>query len=601
MLNKKPFNYNSTLFLMLLLAIIVSFTISSCTDDNSTISPQNQDPTYTIISPLNNSIIEKGITIPIVFDCFNDQSIEFPEVEFFINDLKIQTIIDTPYISYWNTRAFEFGEYQVIISSTTEIGTFYDSVNVVLSNDYPTAVFEVSLLDSGDILTNFTYDASLSYDGGDPNSELEVRWDFDGDKIWDTDWSTEKTIVKRFNEVRVYNTKLEVRDTDSLTNNTTKLIYVLNTPPLGNAIYINRPAANENYIFEFTADELIDLESNSIDLEIQWDFDGDGKWDSEWSLEHESEYQFEKSGIFEYTYQIRDPHGMIGPGVSDTVYVSTSDIYQKEMISIPAGSFTIGYEGDENSIPTHNVTLTNNFEIGKYAITNELYCEMLNNALAESLIFVDNYYTYTTFGDEKELIRTRNTGIEWDASGFYYVEDGEELFPVRRVTWFGAAFYCNMLSHQENLTELYNFSTENWDCNIYTSQNIGYRLPTEAEWEYTARYNDGRNYPWGNFIGTNIHFNNDTGYGSRAVGSYALNGNSMLGLCDLLGNTEEWCNDNYGAYTDNNTTNPTGPEFNGAKVLRGTTSNSNEFHNGLRDDGPVDSHYRSNGFRIVKQ
>lgn len=605
MLNKKPFNYNSTLFLILLLSLIVPFIISSCTDDNSTTSPQNQNPTYTIISPTNNSIIEKGIAVPIQFDCFNDQSIVFPEVEFFINDINIQTVIDTPYISYWNTRAFDLGEYQVIVSSTMETNTFYDTVNVTLSNNYPTAIFEVSLSDSGDISTNFTYDASLSYDGGDPNSELEVRWDFDGDKIWDTEWSREKTIVKRFNEVGVYNTKLEVRDTENLAASTTNLIHILNTPPSGNAIYINRPAANENFIFEFTADEFIDLESNSIDLEVQWDFDGNGKWDSEWSLEHESEYQFEKSGIFEFTYQVKDPHGMIGPGVSDTVYVSTSDIDQDEMILIPAGSFTMGYNGHSSSIPLHNVTLTNDFEIAKYTITNELYCDMLNYALEEGIIIADNGYVYTNEGFSggiKKLIRTSSScEIEWDTAGFFYVEDEKNIFPVRRVTWFGAIFYCNMLSRQENLTELYDFSTENWDCDIYTPQNIGYRLPTEAEWEWSARYDDERDYPWGNFEGTSLHFNNSNdSHPSLAVGSFALKGNSKTGLCDLLGNVKEWCNDNYGEYPYEDQINPEGPVYNGDKVVRSTIENG-IYHNGIRDSKAIDSHSAPNGFRIVKQ
>jgi len=554
--------------------------------------------------PMNNSTIEKGITVPIQFDCYNDLSTEFPVTEFYVNNLKIQTILDTPYTCRWNTRAFEYGDYELKVISTNSIDIYKDTVNVTLDNFPPTAIFEVTLSDTGNISTIFSFDASMSYDGGDPNSLLEVRWDFDGDNNWDTDWSLEKVKIHKFSEMGTYLTKLEVRDSGLLISTISSNVYVLNTAPSGYSVYIYKAAGNDQYPFHFIAEELYDLESNTIDLEVRWDFDADGKWDTEWSLDHHKYYQYGvgNAGIFKYTYQVKDPQGMVGFGVSDTVYVSTSDIIQDEFISLPAGSFIMGYLGNTNSVPIHNVTLTNDFQIGKYTITNELYCNMLNYALEESLIIVLNGIIFSIPGGEKELIKTRGVdGIEWDSSGFFYIQDNLEILPVRRVTWNGAAFYCNMLSRQENLSELYDFSTDNWECNIY-SQNSGYRLPTEAEWEYSARYDDGRDFTWGNEDQTELYLNRQTdGYPSRAVGSYALLGNSKAGLCDLLGNIEEWCNDNYDTYSGEDQINPVGSPFNGEKVKRSIYESNTLFHNGLREGRVFSSHGRANGFRVVKK
>jgi len=117
-----------------------------------------------------------------------------------------------------------------------------------------------------------------------------------------------------------------------------------------------------------------------------------------------------------------------------------------------------------------------------------------------------------------------------------------------------------------------------------------------------ARYNDGRSYPWGNIIGTDIHFNNSTDGGgfSSAVGSYALNGNSKTGVCDLLGNIVEWCNDYYSGYIEEDQTNPLGPSSGSSKVMKGKASNGT-YHNALRSLKSLTSYKKYTGFRIVKQ
>lgn len=151
--------------------------------------------------------------------------------------------------------------------------------------------------------------------------------------------------------------------------------------------------------------------------------------------------------------------------------------------------------------------------------------------------------------------------------------------PVINVSWEDAIAYCNWRSKQEGLKEAYSISgsnvTANWQAN-------GYRLPTEAEWEYAARQG-GQKVRFGNGKNTidpkEIIFDASAGYKKTysvageyrqktvAVGS--LNSPNALGLHDMSGNVWEWCWDWYGTYPSSAQTNPKGPSAGSDRVLRG--------------------------------
>ncbi|MCF8350287.1 MAG: hypothetical protein K9H15_03920 [Bacteroidales bacterium] len=133
----------------------------------------------------------------------------------------------------WNTELFDDGNYTIrtIAYDASGKSTTY-TWDVVVdnnggSNTPPTAAFSVNL-SSGSTSTTFEFDGSDSYDNEDPTSQLQVRWDFDGDGSWDTGWDYDKTENHQYSDEGTYTAKMEVKDTEGLTDYTTHSVTVNN-------------------------------------------------------------------------------------------------------------------------------------------------------------------------------------------------------------------------------------------------------------------------------------------------------------------------------------------------------------------------------------
>ena len=209
-----------------------------------------------------------------------------------------------------------------------------------------------------------------------------------------------------------------------------------------------------------------------------------------------------------------------------------------EMVQIRSGSFTMGDDsgiGESDERPAHRVTVSA-FKMGRYEVTQEQFEDVMG-------------YNPSWF----------------DGSPAYGEEQGKR--PVEYVSWLDAVSFCNALSEKERRTKVY---TVDGDMVTMDRSADGYRLPTEAEWEYACRAGTDTQWSFGD-DDTDIDKYAWTGGNSDSrtheVGKKYPN---PWGLYDMHGNVVEWCWDWYGSgyYGNSLDTDPEGPEGQASRSYR---------------------------------
>ena len=231
---------------------------------------------------------------------------------------------------------------------------------------------------------------------------------------------------------------------------------------------------------------------------------------------------------------------------SNAISIPVKDGISIEMVKVEAGTFMMGATSEMKDPydwekPVHQVTLTNDYYMGKYEVTQALWQAVMGN----------------------------------NPSHF----KGENL-PVETVNWNEC---------QEFISKL----------NSMTGRK--FRLPTEAEWEYAARggkKSRGYQYSGSNSISDVAWYDGNSGSKTHPVGTKQAN---ELGIYDMSGNVYEWCSDRYGPYSSSSQTNPTGAYFMSRRVGRGGCWDCNAWYcrSSFRNGSIPDSRDSGLGLRLV--
>jgi parallel beta-helix repeat protein len=307
------------------------------------------------------------------------------------------------YGNYWSDWTAPDDDFNGIVDSPYDIDgsagakDFYPLVSP-LSPNHPIASFAVSP-SIGDMSTVFSVDASSSSDLEDDVANLTFRWDWENDGVWDTIWSTDTTELHQYAEEGEYTIRLEVKDTDALTDSTTKQIIVDETPP----------AADAGADQDVAEDTIVALDgSGSTDnigiANYSWSFIEiiDGNEVETYLMGEQTPIVFENPGEYIITLMVVDFTGLWD---TDDVTVRVADI------TPPTADAGPDQTVDEDTLVTFDGSdSSDNVDIVNYTWT-------FTDGTAKTLYGVSPTYAFETPGTYTITLNVTDAPSNWGTDG----------------------------------------------------------------------------------------------------------------------------------------------------------------------------------------
>lgn len=175
------------------------------------------------------------------------------------------------------------------------------------------------------------FDASASHDPNDPDNPLRYRWDFNSDGEYDTEYLESPQVSNQFLAEGEYEVTLEIQDQYGLVNNVSQVLVIghANMPPTADFFTVH-PYGNLTTEFYFNGSTTTDQEDWDYQMQVRWDFDGDGTWDTEYSADKEVYHTYGVAGTYEVRMEVMDSGGLtditsmtveVSSGTNETGYI----------------------------------------------------------------------------------------------------------------------------------------------------------------------------------------------------------------------------------------------------------------------------------------